>query len=69
MNGFGFVEYKDALDARDVVPGNFPTPHFLLTDFASASLWTISLTRLFSSLQLSVRLGLFLATVPPDPAS
>ena len=23
MNGFGFIEYKDALDARDVVPGEF----------------------------------------------
>lgn len=21
MNGFGFLEYKDAMDARDVVPG------------------------------------------------
>lgn len=21
MNGFGFIEYSDALDARDVVPG------------------------------------------------
>lgn len=21
MNGFGFVEYKDPMDARDVVPG------------------------------------------------
>lgn len=21
MNGFGFVEYEDAMDARDVVPG------------------------------------------------
>lgn len=21
MNGFGFIEYKDAMDARDVVPG------------------------------------------------
>jgi len=21
MNGFGFVEYKDSMDARDVVPG------------------------------------------------
>lgn len=21
MNGFGFIEYKDSLDARDVVPG------------------------------------------------
>ncbi|KXT18604.1 hypothetical protein AC579_9836 [Pseudocercospora musae] len=24
MNGFGFIEYKDAMDARDVVPGNLP---------------------------------------------
>lgn len=23
MNGFGFIEYKDALDARDVVPGEY----------------------------------------------
>jgi len=21
MSGFGFIEYKDAMDARDVVPG------------------------------------------------
>ena len=21
MNGFGFLEYKDSMDARDVVPG------------------------------------------------
>lgn len=21
MNGFGFIEYKDSMDARDVVPG------------------------------------------------
>lgn len=21
MNGFGFIEYEDAMDARDVVPG------------------------------------------------
>ena len=21
MNGFGFIEYKDAMDAKDVVPG------------------------------------------------
>jgi RNA recognition motif. (a.k.a. RRM, RBD, or RNP domain) len=21
MNGFGFIEYEDALDARDIVPG------------------------------------------------
>ena len=24
MNGFGFIEYDDALDARDVVPGELP---------------------------------------------
>jgi len=24
MNGFGFIEYKDAMDARDVVPGMLP---------------------------------------------
>lgn len=23
MNGFGFIEYDDAMDARDVVPGEF----------------------------------------------
>lgn len=25
MNGFGFIEYKDAMDARDVVPGKLQT--------------------------------------------
>ena len=25
MNGFGFIEYEDAMDARDVVPGKAPT--------------------------------------------
>jgi len=25
MNGFGFIEYKDPMDARDVVPGR-PSP-------------------------------------------
>lgn len=24
MNGFGFIEYEDAIDARDVVPGKWP---------------------------------------------
>jgi hypothetical protein len=23
MNGFGFIEYEDAMDAKDVVPGMF----------------------------------------------
>lgn len=26
MNGFGFIEYKDPMDARDVVPGMFGLP-------------------------------------------
>lgn len=26
MNGFGFIEYDDALDARDVVPGELSMP-------------------------------------------
>jgi hypothetical protein len=35
MNGFGFIEYKDAMDARDVVPGKAfsysPTTYYALT--------------------------------------
>jgi len=28
MNGFGFIEYKDSMDARDIVPGKFkPTQY------------------------------------------
>ena len=27
MNGFGFVEYEDPMDARDVVPGKLFTSH------------------------------------------
>jgi hypothetical protein len=27
MNGFGFIEYEDAMDARDVVPGKSSSPH------------------------------------------
>lgn len=34
MNGFGFIEYEDAMDARDVVPGicSCPTPVKSVTD-------------------------------------
>lgn len=39
MNGFGFIEYKDSMDARDVVPGKPLIPtlavrrhHHLTTD-------------------------------------
>jgi transcription initiation factor TFIID subunit 15 len=35
MNGFGFIEYKDAMDARDVVPGtalsNIPSSNIIIT--------------------------------------
>lgn len=36
MNGFGFIEYKDAMDARDVVPGESAAqpPHALVRHFA-----------------------------------
>lgn len=38
MNGFGFIEYEDAIDARDVVPGNAlpdpPHPDRMATDIA-----------------------------------
>ena len=33
MNGFGFIEYDDALDARDVVPGKLLTS----TQYTSSS--------------------------------
>jgi hypothetical protein len=39
MNGFGFIEYEDALDARDIVPGkahrNFRTHPKLITNISS----------------------------------
>ena len=28
MNGFGFIEYEDAMDARDVVPGKICNSQF-----------------------------------------
>ena len=30
MNGFGFIEYEDAMDARDVVPGKFLSPGLII---------------------------------------
>jgi hypothetical protein len=40
MNGFGFIEYKDAMDARDVVPGKSTSsmPLFFLLPFADQTL-------------------------------
>jgi hypothetical protein len=37
MNGFGFVEYDDAMDARDVVPGESPVLTWLICGKASAN--------------------------------
>ena len=28
MNGFGFVEYEDPMDAKDVVPGQYTQHHY-----------------------------------------
>lgn len=36
MNGFGFIEYDDAMDARDVVPGNCSPGFRSLSMFADA---------------------------------
>jgi hypothetical protein len=61
MNGFGFIEYKDAMDARDVVPG--------MTSTTACPLHLqIRVRRLTCNavLQLSVRHGPFLATAFPD---
>jgi hypothetical protein len=39
MNGFGFIEYKDAMDARDVVPGmSLPAVLLNATDVLTCSL-------------------------------
>lgn len=50
MNGFGFIEYDDPMDARDVVPGEFSFPgdgdrdvhtlSVLRLDAGSCWLWT-----------------------------
>lgn len=43
MNGFGFIEYKDAMDARDVVPGmstDFPPSRH---NTKSSITWTVSI--------------------------
>ncbi|RBQ78835.1 hypothetical protein VDGD_21200 [Verticillium dahliae] len=42
MNGFGFIEYKDAMDARDVVPA-FRKPRTSTVNRANPR--TISLTK------------------------
>lgn len=34
MNGFGFIEYKDPMDARDVVPGPSHPRHSLVFLYA-----------------------------------
>jgi hypothetical protein len=37
MNGFGFIEYEDAMDARDVVPGRFSFCSCWCSDCPSAN--------------------------------
>jgi hypothetical protein len=40
MNGFGFIEYEDAMDARDVVPGKIvlSSPTFTLDRITSLTI-------------------------------
>lgn len=33
MNGFGFIEYEDAMDARDIVPSKLPARFFALVRY------------------------------------
>jgi hypothetical protein len=50
MNGFGFIEYKDAMDARDVVPGKILNPLYLtLTQGAHANSFSPTAFRMYSS--------------------
>jgi hypothetical protein len=50
MNGFGFIEYKDAMDARDVVPGKMLNPLYLtLTQGAYANSFSPTAFRMYSS--------------------
>lgn len=50
MNGFGFIEYKDAMDARDVVPGKMLNPlHLTLTQGAHANPFSPTAFRMYSS--------------------
>ena len=37
MNGFGFIEYKDSMDARDVVPGSYHALTFTLCHHARSA--------------------------------
>lgn len=61
MNGFGFIEYKDAMDARDVVPGEIfstsTTPSELLPSIPPCAHRVFCLVPManLNSAQLSVR--------------
>ena len=49
MNGFGFIEYEDAMDARDVVPGKI-TRLFVVYDCLTVSQLSVRGTPSFSLL-------------------
>jgi hypothetical protein len=75
MNGFGFIEYKDPMDARDVVPGrltNSSPAEYILTSFTSKpstvpTLWANVLPyNLLEVLAIVMRL-LLLSVPPPVP--
>lgn len=39
MNGFGFIEYKDPMDARDVVPGEHSHPIATVVDYTQLTIF------------------------------
>ena len=49
MNGFGFIEFDDALDARDVVPGKLCSINFLSLNTKSIADSPIPAFRTFST--------------------
>lgn len=54
MNGFGFIEYDDPMDAKDVVPGE--DHPFLYLDERRVNYWIRLLIQIYVLSQLSVRL-------------
>jgi RNA recognition motif. (a.k.a. RRM, RBD, or RNP domain) len=46
MNGFGFIEYEDAMDARDIVPGSVS---YALTFWAALTHFAIAFRMMHTS--------------------